>query len=165
MLLPLTVPLVLAVAERMRPLDRAEVYATRRSEDPGELAEVAAGWSRFGAVAATPAGTPAAAIGAVELWPGVWSVWMFATAEWPAVAIAVTRYARRMLPRQLLEAGAHRAECRSLASHEAAHRWMRSIGARREGELAGYGKDGEDFVTFAWRRVDFELGPMARRGT
>lgn len=167
MLLPLTEPLVGSVAARMRAADRAEVFATRRSEGPAELAAMAVRWSRFGAVFAGSDGVPASAIGAAELWPGLWSVWMFATDAWPAVRLATTRYARDLLTRQLFDAGAHRAECRSLATHREAHRWLALVGARREWPIPGYGKGREDFVTFSWRRdhVRLRLAGSAEAGT
>jgi RimJ/RimL family protein N-acetyltransferase len=84
---------------------------------------------------------------------------MFATERWPEVALGTTRWARRVLMPALIASGAHRAECRSLASNEASHRWLLRLGARAEARHAGYGKNREDFITFAWRRDDVHFQP------
>jgi len=147
------------VVRDMREADAREIWATRAVEDPAALALEVVRWSRFGAVAVARDGTPVAAIGAVEGWPGVWQVWMFATPRWPEVALGVTRWARRVLMPALMAAGAHRAECRSLAENAGAHRWLASLGAHAEARHAGYGKRREDFITFAWRRVDVHFQP------
>ena len=156
---PLRFATVEAIARAMRPADAREIWATRAVEDPTALARDVVRWSRIGTVATARDETPIAAIGAVEGWPGVWQVWMFATPRWPEVALAVTRWARRVLSPVLIASGAHRAECRSLAANEASHRWLSSLGARAEARHAGYGKGGEDFITFAWRRDDVHFQP------
>lgn len=156
---PLRFATVEAIARDMRTADAREIWATRANEDPTALGRDVVRWSRIGAVAEARDGTPVAAIGAVEGWPGVWQVWMFATARWPEVALATTRWARRVLMPGLIAEGAHRAECRSLAANEASHRWLMSLGARAEARHAGYGKNREDFITFAWRRDDVHFQP------
>lgn len=152
--LPLEPRYVLPVARRMRADDRAEIFATRWDEDPARFACDVIQISRHGIVAATDAGLPAAAIGASEFWPGVWSVWMFATDDWPQVALGVTKWARRRLMPQVLKAGAHRAQCHSLESHNEAHRWLAMLGAQAEARACGLGRHGEDFITFTWRKND-----------
>ncbi len=153
-LLPLTAEFVLPVARRMREADRREIFATRSPDDRDLLARQAAEFSRFGAVLATDAGNPACALGAVEQWPGVWTVWMFATADWPKVALSATRYVRRVLIPALVAAGAHRAECKSLEDHREAHDWLRLLGAHAEAEHRDYGINRETFITFVWRLDD-----------
>lgn len=153
-LLPLTEELALTVASAMRAADAAEIYATRWSEDPRPVAASVAALSRFGFVVATDAGRPAAAMGAAEAWPGMWSVWMFATDDWPQVALGATQAVKRLLIPAIVAAGAHRAECRSLISHKVAHRWLEYLGARREAVLTGYGRCQEDFIVYSWRRSD-----------
>ncbi|MGB8274062.1 MAG: hypothetical protein WCF16_02200, partial [Alphaproteobacteria bacterium] len=49
---------------------------------------------------------------------------------------------------------AHRAECRSIADHHEAHRWLERLGAVREAYLPDCGKNREPFVLFAWRLSD-----------
>lgn len=150
MLLPLTEATVLPVARAMRAADRREVFATRFDDDAEALARDLVAVSRFGATIAL-AGRPVAAMGAMECWPGVWSVWLIATDEWKLVARAATRWARHALGTVLPEAGAHRCECRSMAEHKTAHRWLELLGARAEAVHPDFGRLRETFITFAWR--------------
>jgi hypothetical protein len=149
-LLPLTEASATAVARAMREADRREVFATRFDDDPDALARELVAASRIGAVVAR-AGRPVAAMGAMECWPGLWSVWLIATDEWKSVARATTRWARHALETILPEAGAHRCECRSIADHETAHRWLVHLGAREEAVHPEFGRMRETFITFAWR--------------
>ncbi len=150
LLLPLTERSVGAVARAMRAADRHEVFATRFDDDPNALARDLVAVSRLGAVVAHD-GRPIAAMGAVECWPGMWSVWMIATDAWPLVARVATRWARLAITSVLPAAGAYRCECRSIDGHETAHRWLRHLGAQAEAVHPGYGRNRETFITFAWR--------------
>ena len=145
---PLTVPAVASIAWRMRAEDWREITAMVALEDPDLWAERIVPVTRFGAVA-TWREIPAAALGAVEARPGVFSLWMFATADWPSVALGVTLWCRRVLERELLAAGAHRVECQSIAEHQVAHAWLRQFGLTPESWMPGFGKRGETFITFA----------------
>ena len=58
---------------------------------------------------------------------------------------------RHIVP-MLWEVGAHRLEARSMEGHHDAQRWLEVIGARREGTLKGYGREGQDFHVYAWER-------------
>ena len=149
-LLPMTEATVAAVARAMRVADRREVFATRFDDDPDALTRDLVAVSRFGAAIAR-AGRPVAAMGAIECWPGMWSVWLIATDDWPLVARATTRWARHALETVLPQAGAHRCECRSIADHATAHRWLVHLGARAEAVHRDFGRMRETFITFAWR--------------
>lgn len=141
------------VAAFMRPADRREVFALSPDDNPLALA------ARIDAMpgeahAALLDDAPVAVFGAAPNGPGVVEVWMFATPAWPGVAAAVTRYIlRRMLP-GLAAAGIRRAQCLSIEGHVEAHRWLERLGAVREGIHPGRGRDGETFITYAWRRGD-----------
>jgi hypothetical protein len=91
---------------------------------------------------------PVAALGGIEMWPGNWSVWMFATDRWPEVAREATRFAQKTLLPVLLRLGLRRGECRSALEHEVAHRWLIFLGARIEAIYPAFGKGGETFVGF-----------------
>lgn len=145
---PLSVPAVASIAWRMRPADWREITAMVELEDPDIWAERIVPASRFGAVALWR-DTPTAALGAVQVRPGVFSLWMFATPDWPSVALATTLWCRRVLERELLAAGAHRVECQSIAEHQVAHAWLRQFGLAPESWMPGFGKRGETFITFA----------------
>lgn len=150
-IVPLTFDLALMVAANMREDDRREIYATRWLDDPEDIANDCHIHRKTGYIACLDDGKPVAAIGAIEIHPHVWSVWMFATDDFPKIALELTKFAFRHLAPAIRKVGGHRAECRSIVGHEAAHRWLRFLGAKEEARLSGYGKNGEDFILFAWR--------------
>jgi hypothetical protein len=136
---------VLVIASTMRDSDRAEIYATRFGEDPFDVARVAM-LSQHKYVYRQPAGPLVAAFGALQLWPGVWSIWLFANDLWtPSAARRVIRFVRGMLSTERF----HRVECRSLATHSDAHGFIQALGLRPECVLHAYGRGQEDFVVFS----------------
>lgn len=145
---PLTRDALLSVAAAMRAADRHEIFATRFDEDVAALVDDLLAGDPIGAVMAAEDGTPIAALGATEMWPGLWSLWMFATDRWPDVAHAATRFAKREIWPALLALGLRRGECRSAAQHEAAHRWLRHLGGVEESIHPAFGKGGETFIGF-----------------
>jgi hypothetical protein len=152
---PLERDAVAFVAQHMRAEDRAEIFATRCDDDAGRVAAETVALARFGCVAwmgAEHAREPVAVACAIPVWAGVWSVGMYATDRWPTVARATTRWIKGVLIPDLVAAGAHRAECRSLSTHVTAHRWLERLGASREAVLSAYGRDREDFFLYAWTR-------------
>jgi hypothetical protein len=121
---------VLIVASTMRESDRAEIYATRWGEDPFDVAHFAM-LSPFKFTYRDHAGALVAAFGALEPWPGVWSIWMFANDLWDErVGGRIVRFVRRLLRVEMKARNAHRLECRSLATHTEAHRFIRALGPR-----------------------------------
>jgi len=149
---PLEEESVALVALRMREPDAREIYACRWRRDPLEVARQVCALSRFGLVAWTPDGDPAAVVCAREEWPGFYQVAMFATSAWPAVAASTTRAVLRGLKPAMLAAGARRAEARSASTHFFAHEWLIRLGFVAEVRLRDFGRDGEEFILFAWRR-------------
>lgn len=142
---------VLYVARNMRAADRHEIFATRWTDDVDSLAiEVVEKWGPIAYTGFTDDGTPAAVFGSTALWPGVWAVWMFGTDRFSEIGKRVTRFALRGILPAMLEAGCHRIEARSAATHTEAHRWMEVMGAKRETELRQLGRDKTDFVLFVW---------------
>ena len=95
---------------------------------------------------------PAAVVGTYEMWPGVWSMWAFGTDLWPKVVVPITKFIRRELDPFIKSQGAHRAQAIAHADHTEAHAWIEMLGMEREGVLKGYGRDGSDYVSFAWRK-------------
>lgn len=141
-----------ALASTMRECDREEIFATHW---PGEELQGLV----VGAMACAPfaycfkyRGWPTVAVGAAPLHPGVWRVWAFGTDYFRHVGFAVTKWIRRGMMPALLAAGAHRAEALSIDGHAEAHRWLEALGARREATLKGFGREGQDFHVYAWRR-------------
>jgi hypothetical protein len=150
-LTPITLTAVEYVCLNMREIDRAEVFGMRAHDDALILAREIVAVAPYGKVGvAAHEGRPAAIVGVTPLWPGVWSAWAFGTDEWDRVAIELTRYALRVLRPFILERGAHRMQCESRIDHVEAHRWLELLGARPESILRRYGRDGSDYVQFAW---------------
>lgn len=140
--------LVAPIALAMRDWDRREIFATRRDDDPLAIAAECAAMGEVAWVAGLE--KPIAAFGCFQQWPGVWSMWLFATDEFRRIGIQMTKLIVRSIIPMLFEAGAHRLEARSMEGHEDAQRWLEVIGAKREATLHGYGRDGQDFHVYTW---------------
>lgn len=151
-ILPLEIGAVASVATRMRAADAREIYACRWTADPITIAHAVVEQSRFGFVAWTAGNTPAAVVACAEHWPGFYQVAMFATDDWPDVAAITSRAARRWIKPAMLDAGGRRAEARSHASHSEAHRWLTWLGFVAESRMPEFGRNGEEFILFVWRR-------------
>lgn len=138
------------VARNMREWDRREIFATRPDDDPDTLAEHALLCGEIAWVAGR-GDTPICAFGCAELWPGVWSMWLFATDDFGQIGFFVTKRIVRTIVPMLIEAGAHRLECRSMEGHTDAQRWLEVIGAKREGgPLKAFGREKQDFHVYTW---------------
>jgi hypothetical protein len=146
------------VARGMRDLDREEIFCQRDDDDPDALAaEVLSGWGPYYFVAATPAGEPAAVVGATRLWPGVFSAWMFSTPRVDIINFSLTQFIKTAMIPGVAALGAHRCEALSMASHTVAHRWLEYLGAEREAVLRRYGRNGQDFFVYRWDRADVQV--------
>lgn len=144
--------LVNDVAMNMREWDRREIYATRYTNDPQALAADAADRAEpFGWVAGVDY-APIAAFGCAEKHPGVYSMWLFATDRFGEIRFSMTRMVRRAIVPMMFDAGAHRLEAYSMDGHTDAQKWMGLTGASREATLAAYGRGGEDFHVYTWKR-------------
>lgn len=139
------------VVEHMRASDRREIEATNWTLDG--LAERVMDAREF-AFFASHRGRPAAVIGAVPMWPGVWSVFAFGTDDFKACGLRLTKFARRFIIPAIWNGGGHRMECASIEGHDEAHAWLEALGFYRESEMQSYGKRGETFYRYVqWRRV------------
>lgn len=147
---PVTHEDVLYVAQNMRDWDKREIYATRWREDP---ADVALDCMRVPDFAWTiHLDKPVCAIGAVPMHPGVWSVWMFATDEFPKIGIYATKFVKRIMIPALTQTASHRAQCLSVEGHDEAQKWLRFLGAKPECRLREYGRNKEDFLLYVWSK-------------
>lgn len=150
---PLTRAAMAYVAANMRAADAAEILATRWTDDPMEIVADA---EKLGPLAWAVGldGCPIACVGALEKWPGVWQVWMFATDDFDKIGLRLTRFVRRVIIPAVVAAGGHRAQAFSAESHTVAHKWLEVLGATREGPGSpGFGKNRETFYTYAWTRL------------
>lgn len=97
-------------------------------------------------------GVPIAVLSLAEQWPGVWSMGLFATDSFQQIGLSLTKLIVRGIIPALDEEKAHRVECVSIEGYTQVHRWLEALGLDREGVLRNYGRDGQDYVIFAWRR-------------
>lgn len=145
--------LVAMVAEKMREADRREIFATRFEDDPMAVARDAE--AVFGRDVGWVSGlgdNPIAAFGCFQMWPGVWSMWLFATDDFGQIGISMTKLIVRDILPMLFDAGAHRLEARSIEGNDDVQRWLELLGARRETTLKGYGREGQNFHVYIWDR-------------
>lgn len=142
------------IALRLRERDAAEVHGIRWDDNPILLArqtvEILTAFGRGHVVSHN--GRPAAVIGVCEVHPHVWQGLAYGTDEFGMVVKELSRLARDDLAPFLIERGAHRLEVISRAEHRDAHKWLSWLGAQREGVMRKFGKDGADYVRFAWVR-------------
>jgi len=99
-------------------------------------------------------GKPAALLGAMLQHRGVWNLFGMGTADWKSVWRLVTLVAKRDMMQAVLDAGAHRAQCMSPATHEDTHKWLRFLGATHEVEMPRFGRNGEDYIMFSWLKEE-----------
>lgn len=93
---------------------------------------------------------PVAVIGAVMTRPNSLALLMFATREITAVGLPLTRWLRREWLPRMAGAGVHRIEAASILGYPDMHRWLRSLGLKRETLMKRFGKRGESFLLYAW---------------
>ena len=140
--------LLAPVIANMREWDRREIFATLDGDD-ADLAEAVGGAGPVTWVAGK-GDQPIAVFGCRPMWPGVWSMWFFATDEIDNIGLAVTKVIKNGIVPMLFAEGAHRLECRSMKGHTEAQRWLTVLGAKREGRLKAFGRGREDFYTYVW---------------
>jgi hypothetical protein len=148
-LVDLTLDDVLHICRNLREQDALEVDATSFENTPEARA------NRFMAVAdgawvAKIEDEAVAVGGTLCVWPGVFNIWMVGTERWSECKFSLTKFARKVVIPALKKQGAHRIQCYSLATHAVAHGWLEMLGAKREAEHKGYGKNGETFYCYAW---------------
>lgn len=135
----------------MRQEDRTEIFGLRNHDNPLLLAAEVIHYATYGhAAISTYQGRPNAVIGCMPLWGGVWSIFSFGTDDWSRSVIELSRYGRKVIRPFIEMRGGHRAQCESHIDHTSAHRWLTVMGAKPEGLLQGYGKDGSSYLMFAW---------------
>lgn len=143
---------VLFVAQHMRESDAQEFLAVSHLADRKAVAtELALRYGQNPDTICVRDKTGPVAIGAgVEGRPNVITLMFFATDQFPYVAMATTRFIRQQLFPRYREAGVHRIECLSIDGHSAAHRWIETLGLKREATLPGFGRGKETFHQYAW---------------
>ena len=150
---PATVQDVMAVATAMRERDFDEFSAVSWAETRDGVARDLA--DRYGGRPDVLCGfwkdKPTCIGGTIEARPNVLTLLFFATDDFPKIGFPLTRFIRNTLFPKMRAAGVHRIEAVSMAGHDQTHEWLRVIGLDQETEpLRKYGKNGEDFIQFAW---------------
>ncbi|WP_299812420.1 hypothetical protein [uncultured Roseibium sp.] len=100
-------------------------------------------------------GQPAAAYGFSYVTPfdrGRWQAWAFGTKDFKRCLPIMTRHLNEIRP--IVEKDCRRLQAIAHVDHDVAHGWIEGFGAKREGEVRGYGRNGEDFVIYGWVRED-----------
>lgn len=88
-------------------------------------------------------------LGYLELWPGVWDIWIFPSVYMKDYALPISREIRRIMDNRLQNSQVHRIQSACLADplHD---RWMEFLGFQCEGVLQQYGADKQDFKMWAY---------------
>ena len=157
MLTDITLPSIESICYRMREQDRIEVFGVRPHDNAYRLAwEVHAvilnqGRGRI----AWHDGRPAALMAFTENWPGMWDAWAFGTNDFKSVFVELVGWGRREARSILTVCKGHRLQCDSRVGHDDAHKMIRALGGKAEGQaMRGYGKDGADYQRFVWLRSE-----------
>lgn len=142
------------LALMMRDSDLKELLALSWAGERGTLADdLANRYTGHNGIIARKGAEPVAAGILVEHRPNVLTLGFFATDRLPEIALPLTRFIKQRLFAPLVRAGVHRIEAISMDGHRAAHRWLGILGLRRKALCRGYGRNGEDFVQFAWAKT------------
>ena len=150
------------VTANLRPQDRREVAASADIASGVEAAVIATETSPGWCWTAKIGGQPVAAFGVAEtspLTPHIRTAWAFGTVRFRRAVPAIGRFALAVWPQRLAGESVTRLEARSIADHDIAHRWLRSLGARLDGTLPAYGMGGETFQLWSWTNDAEPSGP------
>lgn len=97
-------------------------------------------------------GEPVAAFGSRRMFGSRQSLWFFATDRWDEVRLGVTKFAIKTLIPYLFSNGMTHGECLSLSAYPQIHKWLKLLGGKEGDELRDWGKNGENFKRFIWRK-------------
>lgn len=144
--------------------------------EPGHLARIAPG--RFDALAAEgldpdiprngaavpgpalsfmdPSGAVLGAAGIVPLWRGVGTAWVYASDALRAHPVAFHRAVSRGLALAERALRLHRVEISVHPQFHQSLRWVERLGFRFEGEMPGYGPNGDGYLRYA--KVNHHVG-------
>jgi hypothetical protein len=140
----------LHVAKNMREWDAREIYATMWEDSPEWLVGYCMAHPSHGFVCGDS--EPIAVIGAVPLWPNVFSMYMFATDKFHNISLPLTKWAKRVYFPALKDIGVARLQCHTMEGHVEAQKWLEFLGGSRESTHLSYGRNGETFHLYSWIR-------------
>ena len=160
---PASIGALYDIALNMRERDYEECSALSFAESRHELAEeIARAWSKSETtiICGTKELGGIAAFTYMPLRHGVWNMGLIATDQFNKIHLSLTRLIIKSIIPILDNAGAHRVEAQSIAGYSSVHNWLKFLGLEEESVIKGYGKNGEDFVNFAYVRP-----PQSQPGT
>lgn len=96
--------------------------------------------------------------------PWLYSAYALGTDEMPRVIPAISRFCVEDGLPMLLDAGCKRCEVRVKSDYKESIRWLCRMGAKHEGCLVGWGKNGEDFNLMAWTDANLPTSVFAGKG-
>ena len=142
------------ILSNCRARDRKEIAATM-SQETVELA-VREMWPgrEWGEIFYDALGLPACFIMFHAITPVALTASLIATDSWRDVAPRVIRWGLKLFKPQALEAGFLRVECRAMAGHTDAIWMLERLGFTLEAFVPDFGRDGQLFLQYAWRRRD-----------
>lgn len=147
---PATYRDLVTVILSMRPDDWREIVCQYDTVTPYELAHRCTAGEAW---LAYLDGEPVAGFGVQPIASGTLQIWAFGTEQMIRAVPSLSRFILLDRLPAWIDAGYHRVEARSIADHHVAHRWMESLGGIAS-PCPAFGKDGEDFVMFAWAPLD-----------
>src|SRR5262245_44443502 len=92
------------------------------------------------------------------LTPWLFSAWAWGSAKKQLAMIEISRWARAEIIDLFDFWGVKRIEARASAHHYDAHRWLEWMNFHRECLLPEWGRNGMDFVQYAWLRSRHQFG-------
>mgnify|MGYP003669911268 CR=1 FL=1 len=96
-------------------------------------------------------GVPCAVGGAVSVWPGYGSMWMFTTPVFQNVlSLSVLKGVKKVMLNAFRSRNIHRAEARCMESHKLSSRWIEFMGGKLDCRLPQFGIHKEDFLQYSW---------------
>ncbi len=153
---PATVRDVSYIAAHLREADKEELECQWSHYDPVHLAYLIETQSITGmSWVAYRHDQPVGALGfsyASGLDPDIWQAWAFGTDGFLKVIPELTRLGNEVALPMILEGTVRRIQAFTLKGHDVAHKWLEAFGARYEGTLRAWGRNGEDFDVYAWVR-------------
>lgn len=158
-----TIGSIYDIALNMRERDYEECSALSFCENRHELAEeIARSWSTSETtiICGTKEIGGIAVFTYMPLRKGVWNMGLVATDKFNKIHLSLTKLIIKSIIPTLDKAGAHRVEAQSIAGYSSVHNWLKFLGLEQESVIKGYGKNGEDFVNFAYVRP-----PKSQPGT
>lgn len=145
------------IAANLREADREEISCLYKDWHPQHVAHAAFFNSLIDCKFVVLRGSqPVAAFGVSPfsaMDPDIWLAWAFGTDAMLRAVPAITRFLREsFIPDLRGRSNVRRIQCFTLSSHDISHGWLKGLGAEFEGTMKSFGRGGEAFDIYAWRK-------------